>query len=185
MPGAMKGAMSKIVEDLVFALPPIITLTITASVAEKLRQALTAVIVEAISTFLNSQQPEAPRAAPPRPAPPHCDSSVRRRPAQLVSNLKHALVHGLHNSLTQSVVHATALPLTHALSSSLTTSLVHYYYCTYCYYYHDYCRYCHGYETYHEMHRNYWQGNFKPDESTSNYGADWYGNSRAAGRLIG
>ena len=86
---------------------------------------------------------------------------------------------------SQATVHATALPLTHALSSSLTTSLIHYYYCTYCYYYHDYCRYCHGYETYHEMHRNYWAGNYKPDETLDNYGANWYGNSRAQDRLIG
>ena len=79
-----------IVEELVFALPPILVLTITASVAAKLKDSLTAVILRAIQNYMEKAQPT------------------------LLSGLTHALVHGLHNALTTGVVHSTAPPLTHA-----------------------------------------------------------------------
>merc|ERR1712046_145204 len=82
-----------------------------------------------------------------------------------VTALSHGLIHGCHNLLVASVVHATVSPLTHALSQSLTSSLIHYYYCTYCFYYNDYCRYCFKYESYQRIHRNYWRGLYKPEPS--------------------
>ena len=113
--------------------------SITASVAAKLKDSLTAVILRAIQNYMEKAQPT------------------------LLSGLTHALVHTLHNGIATATVHATAPPLTHALSTSLTTSLVHFYYCTYCYYYHDYCRYCQRWESYSQIHRNYWNGLYKAE----------------------
>ena len=137
-PGLLKIIVNVIVESLVFALPPILVLTITASVAAKLKDSLTAVILRAIQNYMEKAQPT------------------------LLSGLTHALVHTLHNGIATATVHATAPPLTHALSTSLTTSLVHFYYCTYCFYYHDYCRYCTQYQSYGQIERNWWRGMYKP-----------------------
>ena len=87
-------------------------LVITASVAAKLKDSLTAVILRAIRTTWRRRSD----AARPHHAP--CT----------------------RHSIATATVHATA-PRPHALSTSLTTSLVHFYYCA-CFYYHDYCRYC-------------------------------------------
>ena len=72
MPGALKMVCGTIVEELVFALPPILVLTITASLAYKLKYSLTAVILGAVQRYMEKNQPV------------------------LVSGLSHALVHGLH-----------------------------------------------------------------------------------------
>ena len=67
MPGALKMVCGAIVEELVFALPPILVLTITASLAYKLKYSLTAVIIGAIKRCAAARtMPFRTRSAPPR-----------------------------------------------------------------------------------------------------------------------
>ena len=161
MPSALSVIISAVIEDLVFAVPPIITLAVTAATAERLKSALTAAILRATTQFLDDAQPA------------------------MISNLQHAIVHSLHNGLTTAALAATAAPLTHALSTSLSTSLTHFYYCSYCYYYKDYCRYCQQNEAYQQIGREYWQSAYKPHDAPGNVGDPTFGRSRAYGPVYG
>ena len=84
MPGALKMVCGAIVEEVTFALPPILVLTITASLAYKLKYSLTAVILGAVRRYMEKNRPV------------------------LLSGLSHALVHGLHSPRVSSRAPALA-----------------------------------------------------------------------------